>query len=268
MKSIIKTFICCFAILAVSVSQAADETIMKMEPRDGGMFRTVILDPGDHFAAAVLIQGGKGKLNIKDDGIHGGKKNYLIHFRDRYVDAGMLVAVADAPRDYYKGQGMKADHFRLTQEHADDIAAVIQDLRQRTNKPIWLIGTSRGSISAVNAAARLTGSSAPDGLVLTSTVVVTNDHGHANAFDVDLSGIKVPVLMTHHEDDGCPSSPYSKATDLEKAFPSSPVVAFKTYAGGDAGDDDDRCNRLSPHGFYGQEDKTIEDIVNWVKEHS
>jgi hypothetical protein len=41
-------------------------------------------------------------------------------------------------------------------------------LRMRTQGAVWLVGTSRGSISALNAAARLSGPSAPDGIVLTS----------------------------------------------------------------------------------------------------
>lgn len=263
------TAISLLALLSAPIAvQAADQSIEKMKTRKGGMFRVLTLDPGEHFAAAVLLQGGKGRLGIKDDFMKGGKKNLLINFREKFADAGVLVAIGDAPRDHYKGQGMRGDEFRLSQEHADDVGAVIKKLRSQTDKPVWLIGTSRGSISAVNAANRLSGDAAPDGIVLTASVVTTTAKGWPNTFDVDLSKIAVPVLITHHEDDGCPSSPYGRATDLELAFPSSPSVKFITYTGGEKGDSKNRCNRLSPHGYLGQEDKAIQDIIDWLKQHS
>ena len=257
----------CFFLLTGNL-HAAKQTIVKMKPRSEGFFRTVIIDPGEHFAAAVLIQGGKGKLNIRDDGIRGGKKNYLIHFRDEFVKAGLLVAIADAPRDYYGKQGMKKDQFRVSKGHAKDIAAVIRKLRKKTNKPIWLIGTSRGTISAANAAARLSGNNAPDGIVLTASVTTLTSKGWATIHDVNLSKISVPVLVTHHVADACPSTPYSGTEKLLQSFPKAKIIDFLWYEGGDAGEPDNRCNRLSAHGYMGQELKTIEDMIGWLKKHS
>ena len=254
--------------LSVTTVQAVDETIKKMETRSGGMFRMMIVDPGQYDAAVILLQGGKGHLKIKDGGIKGGKNNFLIHFRDYFADNGLLVGIADAPEDYYLGEAMRLDNFRISQEHADDLGAVIKDLRGRTNKPIWLVGTSRGSISAVNAASRLSGDSAPNGLVLTSSVVTTTHKGFPNVFDVDLSGISVPVLITHHVDDACGSSEYDPAKALGNAFPASSTVEFRAYEGGDEGKHKHRCKRKSAHGYYGQEKKVLDEIIAWIKSKS
>lgn len=257
-----------FLAASITTVQAADETIKKMKTRSDGMFRMMIIDPGQYDAAVILLQGGKGRLKIKDDGIRGGKNNFLIYFRDHFVDNGLLVAVADAPKDYYEGEAMRVDNFRLSQEHADDLGAVISELRVRTDKPIWLVGTSRGSISAVNAASRLSGNSAPNGLVLTSSVVTTTHKGFPNVFDVDLSGISVPLLITHHVDDACGSSMYKPAVALKDAFPASSTVEFRTYEGGDEGKHKHRCKRKSAHGYYGQEKKVLDEIIAWIKSHS
>jgi len=61
--------------------------------------------------------------------------------------------------------------FRTAPEHADDLGKVIADVRARTKAPVWLVGTSRGAISAANAASRLSGPPAPDGLVLISALM-------------------------------------------------------------------------------------------------
>lgn len=255
-------------LLASPIAHAADQTIEKMTTRNGGMFRMVTIDPGDHSAAVVLLQGGKGRIGVKDKFIKGGKRNFLIHYREYFADKGLLVAIADAPRDHYKGEAMRANRFRLTQDHADDLGAVIRKLRQRTDKPVWLIGTSRGSISAVNAATRLRGKDLPDGLVLTASVVQDAGTGRPHVFDMDTSRISMPVLIVHHEDDGCPSSSYQEALKLKDAFPASTAVEFKSYKGGKDGDGADQCNRLSPHGFLGQEETVLDAIIAWINAHS
>ena len=246
---------------------AADISIHKLIPRAGGMFRVEITDPGKHFAAAILMQGGKGKLKIKSDGVRKGKKNFLIRFRESFSAKGVLVAIADAPRDHYGKKGMKEGKFRLTEDHAKDITAVIRLLRKKTDKPIWLIGTSRGTISAVNTAIRVSPEEAPAGLILTSSVLVGNK-GNASIFDADLDQIQVPVFITHHREDDCFVTPFSKTEELSAAFTSASIVEFKAYEGGDAGNVDNYCNRLSHHGFLGQEERVISDIVEWMKAHN
>ena len=45
------------------------------------------------------------------------------------------------------------DWFRLGDKHASDIAAVVAELKKRfDNVPVFLVGTSRGTISAANGA--------------------------------------------------------------------------------------------------------------------
>ncbi len=51
----------------------------------------------------------------------------------------------------------------MSAQHAEDIGKVIADVRERTKLPVWLVGTSRGAISAANAASRLTGPPRPTG---------------------------------------------------------------------------------------------------------
>jgi alpha-beta hydrolase superfamily lysophospholipase len=88
-----------------------------------------------------------------------------VRSRERFVQQGFLVAVIDAPSD--RSQGLW--DFRTSAAHAEDIKHVILELKRIMDIPVWLIGTSMGTVSATNAAARLN-EGGPDGLVLTSTI--------------------------------------------------------------------------------------------------
>ena len=65
------------------------------------------------------------------------------------------------------------------------------------NTPVWLTGTSRGTIYISNAASRLTGESAPDGLILPS---------HPAERAATSSGLRKPYFRSTWRIFGCPSS--------------------------------------------------------------
>jgi hypothetical protein len=93
--------------------------------------------------ALVLLAGGNGRLAISNAGVIGTSlsQNFLIRSREFFLRSGAAVVVAvDAPSD--RPNGMNGI-FRLSQEHAQDLAAVMQDVRTRYGFPVWLVGTTR-----------------------------------------------------------------------------------------------------------------------------
>jgi pimeloyl-ACP methyl ester carboxylesterase len=150
------------------------------------------------------------------------------------------------------------DGFRASAEHATDIAAMIALLRQRAPVPVWLVGTSRGTISAASIAARL-GSSRVAGLVLTSTVWA--DLSAVTPLDQ----VRVPTLVVHNRDDGCAESPFSLAANGVAALRGAPVKALIAVSGGISRSAP--CQALSPHGYYGIEDQVVPPIVAWIEAH-
>lgn len=249
-----------FLFLLSSTSFADQEGFHSLQTRDDVQLPLWLIEPDKATHSVILIAGGKGKLNIDEDGI-GNEGNFLVRTRQQFANQGMVVAVIDKPSDK-----KKLFRFRKTKKHAKDIKAVISFLRNRhPDKPLWLVGTSRGSISAANVASRMHGKAGPDGIVLTSSVTRKSKKNLDSLEDIDLSSITVPTYIVHHKDDECKVTPYDEAEELMNELTSVKVKEFKGVSGGDTVSNP--CKGKSYHGFLDIEDKVVKLIVDWVKTH-
>ncbi|MEK6592060.1 MAG: alpha/beta hydrolase, partial [Pseudomonadota bacterium] len=150
--------------------------------------------------------------------------------------------------------------FRQTQAHVADVQAVIAWLRAHAGLPVWLVGTSRGTQSAAYAAIALAGKDAPDGLVLTATVL-TERRGRPVP-DMQLETLKLPVLVVHHEQDGCRLCLFSDMPRLMQKLTSLPRKQLLSFTGGN--DVGDPCEAQAYHGFNGLEAKVVDQIGQWI----
>jgi pimeloyl-ACP methyl ester carboxylesterase len=210
-------------------------------------------------AVAILFPGGYGKFDLES--IAGRLKlargNFLIRTRGSFVAGGVATAVIDTPSDQPNGM---TDEFRLGPRHANDVAAVVADLKTRfPGVPVFLVGTSRGSVSAASVGARI--GDAIAGVALTSSMFrATNPRSSEPGPGLsrfDFASLKVPVLLVHHRDDTCASTPYLDAHHLSKRFP---LVSVK----GGLPRQSDPCQAMSAHGYLGKEAETVDAIVAWM----
>lgn len=199
-------------------------------------------------ASVVLFAGGNGALV----GLSG---NFLMRVRGSFAAQGIAVAAIDRPSD--RATADRA--YRASAEAASDLAAVIAFLKQKAPVPVWLVGTSNGSISAANGAARL-GPTQVSGLVLTSSVW----SGGMQA--VPLAAIAVPILVIHNRDDSCRISPPSAAEPAVASMTSAPVKELVMVAGGTL--QGDPCEAKSPHGYFGVENQVVPVMIQWIKAHN
>ena len=262
MRRLLTLFV--LAAIAAPVAVTAKEWAEDLPARPGVKQRALFIEPaGKPVASAILFAGGKGKIGLGKDGTIKRGGNFLVKTRKLFASHDLLVAVVDAPSDRKGYDGMLG--HRITADHAKDIAAVVKRLRELADVPVWLIGTSRGTVSAANGAARLTGREGPDGIVLTSSVVATGNRGQDSVFDVDLEDIRVPALVVHHKDDSCYVTLWRDADSLPKKLANSPKSELMAITGGDGGDADAECGPKSHHGFLGQREAVIERIADWIK---
>jgi dienelactone hydrolase len=186
------------------------------------------------------------------------KNNFLVRTRQLFAERGLTVAVIDAPSDRTR---MALKGFRQKPEHVADVKAVIAWLKQQNNVPVWLIGTSRGTQSAAFIATELSVSQGgPDGLVLTSTIL-SDDKGRAVP-EMPLEKIAIPVLVIHHEQDGCRHCPFSATPGLMKKLNGAPRKELIPFKGGE--DRGDPCEALAHHGFNGLEKEVVGKIADWI----
>ena len=243
-----------------SLSLHAEE-LVNLSTRDGVTQSFLFSAVGQPRASVILFAGGHGRIKLRDDGrIRWGKNNFLVRSREYFTAASYNVAIFDAPSDYQGNRGMLGG-FRYSEEHAGDTAAVVKYLREQANVPVWLVGTSRGTESAANAAIRRP--ALVDGIVLTASMSEENGSGFSLP-EMQLDKVTVPVFLATHEDDACWVTPPRGSEVIKLALVNAERVELKTYSGGQEARADD-CKGLSAHGFYGVEEVVIKDIVSFIE---
>lgn len=250
--------------------------VITVETRDNSRTRYAFVPPPEpeergNPITLVLLPGGSGHVNLDDNGCARALRgNSLVRSIPIFNASGFGTALVDAPSDFQGEDGLGG--FRTAARHAADLGKVIADLRTRTRGMVWAVGTSRGSISAANAASRLSGPSAPDGIVLTSALMAGQSGARKawvaqTIFDLPLEEIRLPLLVIGHAADKCVRSPPG-AMERVLARISATRRQVVTVVGGP--DDDgvpslDACEGQSPHGFVGQEDEVAAGIARFVR---
>ncbi len=252
MRFIVLSFVCVATLFANSV--------VDIPTRSGVSERIHVLKSENPKAVAILFAGGHGGLQIGDDGKYGwGGGNFLVRSAELFVKAGLMVVVVDAPSDRQKEPFLNG--FRQTKEHVEDTQAVLSWVKSQTNAPIWLVGTSRGTQSVASIA--LGNVKGIHGIVLTSTIL--HDTKSKAVPELELEKLNIPVLVVHHENDGCSHCSFSLVENMMKKLDKNPHKALLTFQGGQT--KGDPCNAFGYHGFNGIEQEVVTKMTDWMLSH-
>ena len=255
--------LCCFTVL-IGLCQSSlaqvSQKVVDIPTRPSVTQRFVYLLPESPKATVILFAGGHGGLQILPNGsFKWGEENFLVRTRQLFAKNGLSVAVVDAPSDRQAAPFLGG--FRQKPEHVADIKAVIAWLKHQANLPVWLVGTSMGTLSAGFIATQIgPGDGGPDGLVLTSSILSLDAGRPLPA--MPLQKIMVPVLVVHHEKDGCKYCAYAQIPSLMEKFSSTPKKELLTFKGGE--NRGDPCEALAYHGFNGLEKDVVAKIAEWI----
>jgi hypothetical protein len=240
-------------------------SLVTLETRPGVTQRFLLIKPPRLRAGALLYTGGTGYLGIRPGGIEN-DGGLLLGGRDDLAARGVLIAVVDLPSDHDGPTGLT--NLRTSEEHARDAAAIVRFLRRRGAPSVWAIGGSRGSVSAVNAAARLTGRDRPDGVVLISSLLRPAGPADSDVvFGVPLDRISGPALLVHHEQDACPATPYGDLPKLVQALRKARPLKVLHYAGGGP-PTGAPCTAQHHHGFVNQQADVLRELGTWLLAHA
>lgn len=266
----------CLAQAAESSPPVCGE-VVTIETHQGTTTRYALAGPlagraGEAPMVLVMLIGGGGYLKLDDRGCPQLlNRNVLVRMSPLLHGAGIATALVDAPSDMRSDEGLGG--FRIAAEHADDLGRIVADLRARTRGQVWIVGHSRGTISAAGAAARLTGVAAPDGMVLLSAMMVGDTRARKSwvaqtVFSVDLEAIRAPVLVIGHAADNCLRSP-AALMDGITAKTRGARQQTVTVTGGPVAPDRvpglAACEVREPHDFVDQEAEVAAGIARFVR---
>ena len=135
---------------------------------------------------------------------------------------------------------------------------MIVELKRRfPTLPVYIVGTSRGSISAAYIARDLGRDVA--GAVLTSSVFGgPNPKRQVPSLrGFDYAAIQSPLLFVHHREDACEHTPYAIAAQLGARYELISVSGGRPAESGP-------CEPLHAHGYFGREAETVDAIAGWM----
>jgi len=251
-------FRACALVLSLGLAFAslAADRLLSLSPRPGVKISYWMMERPNATATLLLIPGGGGGIGLRD-GVPR-SQNFLVRSRDYFAAAGYNVALLGKPTDRPELDAQ----YRSGDDHVADIRAGVAKLSADYGKPVWLIGTSLGTISAAAAAAGMDPSKLA-GIVLTSSVTRTNQATMFSVPMLPLSEIRVPVLVMHNKRDQCPVCEPGWAWRIEKALSNAPVKKLLLVEGG-GGATGPACEALHYHGYIGMEAEAVKDITDWI----
>ena len=220
------------AALALSLTAAAQQppTVVDLPTRPGVTQRMLVTTPPEPKATVILLAGGHGGLQIFQNGsFKWGEGNFLVRSRQLFADKGLMAVVVDAPSDRQRAPFLNG--FRQTEEHVADLKATV-----------------------------LQGADAPDGVVLTATILTDDKQRPVPA--MPLEQIKVPVLVVHHQQDGCSYCAYSEIPNLMAKLTHTPRSHLISATGGK--NQGDACAAFAHHGFNGLEADVVGQMADWI----
>jgi len=244
------------ALLACAAPLHAQE-LVTLPTRPGVTLSFFIANMGkvQPRAAALMLIGGGGNIRLRMEGgkVHFGQQNFLPRTRREFIAQGILPVILDNPTDQQAGDGM-TDDFRAGAKHTEDLRAVLAEVKRRhPGLPVFLVGTSRSTLSAAYQARAL--GDALAGAVLSSSMFRTREVPVLAVFD--FASIRIPFLFVHHRADACHATPYYDAERLGRKYPLVSVSGGKPPETGP-------CDPLSAHGYFGKEAETVAAIAAWM----
>ena len=241
--------------VAFAVPAARADELITLPTRAGVTVSYWHMPRADATATLVLLPGGSGGIGMRDGQPQSG--NFLVRSRELFAAQGFHVAAVGRPSDVADMDTA----FRASDAHVQDLTRVVDDLRARSAVPVWLVGTSRGTVSAAAAAIAL-GPERVAGVVLSSSITAYKFRGAVPT--QALERLRVPVLVLHHERDACKATAPHEVPLIMKGLVNAPVkkLAWARDGGPPRGDP---CEAFHWHGFVGMEPQAVETITRFVR---
>ncbi|MDH4480869.1 MAG: alpha/beta hydrolase [Rhodoferax sp.] len=205
----------------------------------------------------VLLPGGSGGIGKIGPQGWPDSPNFLVRSAPLFAAQGFNLAIVARPSD----QTDMDYPFRVSAPAMDDLRRVLRQVRGSFAGPVWVVGTSRGTVSGTAAAIALREEGLIDGLVLTASVTSAKTTGAVPLQALDK--ISIPVMVVHHEKDACRVCRPDEVPAIDRGLVNSRRHALLMLSGGE-GESGNPCEALHFHGFIGVESQAVGRITDWI----
>jgi hypothetical protein len=245
-------------LLGACAAAASAQEIVTVTPRPGVTQSFFVATMGEVKPEGVALlyvgAGGRIGLRMEEGQLKFGQNNFLPRARREFIRNGILPVVLDTPSDH---PNEMSDQFRMSDAHVTDARAVIAEVKKRyPDLPVFIVGTSRGTLSAAYIGVAVAGD--VNGVVLTSSYFQTGGKRPRPMLSgFEWHKIRSRLLFVHHADDGCAQTSYREAQRAAREYPLITVHGGKPPESGP-------CEPFSQHGFLGKEAETVDVIAAWM----
>jgi pimeloyl-ACP methyl ester carboxylesterase len=241
-----------------TTDEVAGERVVDIPLADGDHQRVLYATPQHPLATIVMLPGGAGDVGVERDGDVRHDDNFVVRTRGMWVAKNYAVLIPDTI-DHANLRGM-----RSSPAYASLVEKLIKFAHTQAPGPVFLLGTSQGSIAAMNGAAH----AAPGviaGVVLTESVSRIGG-SHETVFSANPQDVRAAALVVANRDDKCDVAPPQDAPTIAAAMTHAQNVKVVVVAGG-VYRSRKTCGSLTPHGYYGIEGSVVDAISNWMRAH-
>jgi Serine aminopeptidase, S33 len=254
-RAILQGALAALAFICLVLPAAAQAIVQGVPVPGGGSEPVLYAGPSNPRAIVFMFAGGDGTVSFNAAGqITHMNGNFLMRTEPLWLAQDFAFATI--------GSSSSLDGRRHTATYAQAIAAAVDYARYRGgNAPVWLVGTSMGSIAATNGAAHLPGRVA--GVVLSSSVAAQNRAAGETVFDSEPGAIAVPALVVANRGDTCPVAGPGFAPQILSALARAPrkeIIYVESHQL-----QSDPCEAMSPHGYLGIEADVVQRISDWIR---
>ncbi len=256
----------CLLLLLLGAGTSASAEVIPVGHGTGGDVPTQTLywESSDAKATLVLIPGGAGHLGLNPT--RKDPSNSFYQALKKLTDTtagnpGINVVLFDSPSQLDSNpRGYPSS--RATADHLSRISGVIRFYKQKTGKPVWLMGHSNGAVSITEFLRYNDPERAPSQI---SGLIVS---GARKVAYFEERPIGMPVLFLHHERDGCANAdPRASVQNFEQVKKTNTsVTEFRFLKSGEP-ESSSPC-ASGYHMYYGADIEMNEVLRNFILSNS
>lgn len=223
-KLFCRTFLCLLIFNGARAEVIAVDPIAK-DSSGAGPTMTMLWEAAEPKVTIVAIMGGNGYIRLSKETVtlRNQTANMLKILTDRGASRSMVnIVIFDSPYSLDGGLGITP---RYSSDHLGRVESVVRFYKEKLKTPVVLMGHSNGAVSVSEFINR----SEENRSLLAGAILSGSRNDARISSDVDF-----PVLVMHHQNDGCNGARYSNARNQFERIKSlnKNRTEFKAIQGG------------------------------------